>query len=271
MKLEFVTDRAIRLQRFAEQQLPFLSRAFLQKLFRQKEIKLNGKTARPEATAKVKDTVAVFLPDPRRHFGLLTGCEIIFEDDQIIAFDKRAGLPVVPGIGTHGATLGEAAHRLLRLNLTIVHRLDRDTSGVIVLAKNAKMARRLEAEFRARQVAKTYLAVVTGIPREKSGMITLPLKKSGRKIVVTKTGGLSAETHWQLVRKLGRNSLLEIKPKTGRTHQIRVHLASIGYPIVGDKLYGPAGKNQSRHLLHASKLKILNYELEAKLPVNFDR
>ena len=240
----------------------------MQKLFRKREIKVGGSARKPDAEVQIGEEIAVYLPDPRKHLKVLLGCEIIFEDQDLIAFNKSEGITTHKGVGTKGKTLREAAEELLNLDLTIVHRLDRDTSGVLIFAKNKVAGNKLAMEFRQRRTDKTYQAVIQGIPKEKSGIITLPLKKSGEKIVVAKSGGQSAETHWQLVRKIGKNALVEVKIITGRTHQIRVHMSAIGHPIVGDKLYGDPSSGE-RMLLHASRLKILDYDFQADLPKEF--
>jgi RluA family pseudouridine synthase len=242
----------------------------LAKLFRGKEIKLAGKAAKSEQAAQKGEQITVFLPDPRRNFVLLTGCQLIHEDENLIAINKAAGVTSVPGIGTRGASLVEAAEKLFELKLHPVHRLDRDTSGVIVFAKNADTAKKLEAEFRARRTAKIYHAVVSGIPKVQSSWIREPLRRRGEKVIIDAKNGQTAETRFELVQKLGRDrSLLRLEPRTGRTHQIRVHLASLGLPIIGDATYGTADPALKRHLLHASELQILDYRFQAELPVEF--
>ena len=269
MKIEFQNSRAGRLEKLVGKELPFLRRAFIQKLFRCKEIKVGGSARQASAQIKVGERVAIFLPDPRRNFAALTGCAILFEDADVIVFDKRSGLPTHAGMGTGGESLSEAAAKLLQQKLTIVHRLDRDTSGVIVFAKNKKSAGALAAAFRERTAQKIYHAVVVGVPPKSAGTIRLPLKKVSERIVVAKTDGQTAETSWKISKKWADAALLEVAPKTGRTHQIRVHLAAIGYPILGDKLYNPQSATE-RMKLHASRLQILDYDFQAKIPPSFD-
>jgi len=272
MKIDFQASKTGKLERLVRENLPFIRRAFLQKLFRKKEVKVGGSARKADAEVSAGEKITVFLPDPSRNFREITGCEILFENEEIIAFNKSEGITTHAGVGTKGKTLLEAAEALLGLKLTIVHRLDRDTSGVLIFAKTKKAADKFANEFRQRRTHKTYHAVISGIPKEKEGVIKLPLKKVGEKIVVAKSGGLSAETRWKLVKKLKNSALVEVELITGRTHQIRVHFAAIGHPIVGDKLYSSASSERSgaaeapRMMLHASNLEILDYKFHAKLP-----
>lgn len=291
MKLIFENSKEVRLEKFMQAKLPFLRRAFVQKLFRKKEIKVAEKPQKADAKIPAHSKVEVFLPDPRKYFFELTGNRILFEDTNVVAFDKRAGIATHAGVGTRGDDLRNCAETLLQQKLIVVHRLDRATSGVVVFAKNAAAARKLEDEFRQRKVFKKYFAVVEGIPKKPNGEINLDLKKVGQKMEIVKKG-LSAQTFWKVIQKhpslrqptealakvgkrgssracrgAGGFSLLEVEITTGRTHQIRVHLAAIGLPVVGDDLYGHA--KDSRMLLHAAELKILDYTFEAKIPQAF--
>jgi 23S rRNA-/tRNA-specific pseudouridylate synthase len=161
----------------------------------------------------------------------------------------------------------------LKRNLIVIHRIDRATSGVVIFAKNQKTARKLEDEFRERRAEKIYHAVVEGRP-PLAGVSEKKILRMGKKMELSEKG-VAAKTLWKVVRKLGRNSLLEIRIETGRMHQIRVHLAAAGFPVVGDALYPSTGSGQarrateSRMLLHSSSLKILGYTFEAKLPEEF--
>ncbi|MFH0776259.1 MAG: RluA family pseudouridine synthase [Patescibacteria group bacterium] len=266
MKIEFQTNREVRANKFLAEKLPFLKRTFVQKLFRKKEIKLGKVAQKPDSKIQVGETLAIFLPDPRKYFFELTGNKIVFEDRDVIAFDKRSGLATHLGVGTKNDNLRDCAETLLGLRLIVVHRLDRGTSGLVVFAKNQKMARQLENEFRERKVFKKYFALVTKIPREKSGEVNLDLKKVGAKMEIVKQG-LPAQTFWQVVKTFKNSALLAVEIKTGRTHQIRAHLAAIGLPILGDSLYGVGEK--SRLFLHAAELRILNYNFTSAVPAEF--
>jgi 23S rRNA pseudouridine1911/1915/1917 synthase len=273
MKLEFKNSREIRAEKFLADELPFLKRSFLQKLFRKREIKVEGIAQKVDSKIQPNSIVEIFLPEPRKYFTDLTGNAIIFEDENVIAFDKRAGIPTHSGIGTRGDDLKNCARILLKRNLIVIHRIDRATSGVVIFAKNQKTARKLEDEFRERRAEKIYHAVVEGRP-PLAGVSEKKILRMGKKMELSEKG-VAAKTLWKVVRKLGRNSLLEIRIETGRMHQIRVHLAAAGFPVVGDALYPSTGSGQarrateSRMLLHSSSLKILGYTFEAKLPEEF--
>jgi len=264
MKFKFPVDRSIRADRLLSRELPFLGRSYCQKLFRNKEVKIDSKAVAADTELKQNEELTVFLPDPRKHLDKLIGCTIIFENEKVIAFDKASGITSVPGVGTGGASLLEAAEKLLVMSLIPVHRLDKGTSGVIIFAKTTNEASLLEAEFRARRTQKTYFAVTDSAPTADAGTITEPLKKVGERIIID-PAGQSAETSWEVIeRRADSTTLLACQPVTGRTHQIRVHLASIGCPIIGDATYG--GSTAPRLMLHAARLEILDYQLEAAPP-----
>ncbi len=286
MKFEFKVSRDSRAEKFLREKLPFLRRNFLQKLFRKREIKVGGIPQKIGARLPANSIVEVFLPDPHKHFFELTGNKILFENADLIAFDKYAGISTHAGVGTRSNDLRTAAEVLLQKKLIVVHRVDKPTSGVVIFAKNQRIARLLEEEFRQRRVEKKYFAIVAGVPRKKEGVIDLNLKRVGKRVEISENG-MEAKTFWKVIKKMDKHVLLEIKIETGRTHQIRVHLAAIGLPVVGDETYFSAssystGSGQARRaekslpsqkwgrmLLHASELQILDYKFQAKLPTEF--
>jgi 23S rRNA pseudouridine1911/1915/1917 synthase len=215
---------------------------------------------------------------------------ILYEDAHLLVVDKPPGLTVHPGSGQPTGTLANAlVHHIRGLperlgsdRPGIVHRLDKDTSGVIVVAKTEVTQRRLSRAFAARRVKKTYLACVHGLPKEDAGTIARRIGRSPvhrTKMTVVEEGGRDAVTHWAVERRLPRHALLACRPVTGRTHQIRVHLRAIGHPIVGDALYGYRSgvgeKDAPRLLLHAWRLAFRHPEtdedvrFEAPLPDDF--
>lgn len=204
---------------------------------------------------------------------------IIFIDGEAIVLDKPAGLPVdAPRDGSISLEnhLQGLAFGFQRWP-TAVHRLDRDTSGCLLLARNPKAHKRFAAAFESGAVRKTYLAWVEGAPQGESGVIDLPLSKRSTRDagwrMVGDPKGKPARTHWHLVERRGDRSLVRFEPETGRTHQIRVHAADgLGTPIVGDPVYGRGGKHM---LLHAWRLMVPRgnkapIEAEAPLPDYFD-
>jgi 23S rRNA pseudouridine1911/1915/1917 synthase len=194
---------------------------------------------------------------------------VLFEDDAVLAVDKPPGLPAQPTPDGERSLLDLASAHLGR-PAGLVHRLDRETSGVTVFGASETATRALAAAFRQGEARKTYLAVVaTGVPA--SGRIDTPLQKDptrpGRWRAVRTGGGLSAETEFERLWDDGAQALVQLTPRTGRTHQLRAHLASLGFPIVGDALYG--GSTGPRCLLHAARLVITPYAFEAPTPGDF--
>lgn len=186
---------------------------------------------------------------------------IVFCDEQLAVVDKPAGLVVHPGAGPRRGTLVDALGELLGGGETerrgIVHRLDRDTSGLLVVARNEESHRRLAALVRRRQLERVYVALVAGVPRSRAGRIEAPLgrdRNDPTRVSLDTETPRPAVTHFELTRRLGDLSLLEVRLETGRTHQIRVHLAAIGLPVVGDRTYGVADDGLGRQFLHAARL-----------------
>lgn len=201
---------------------------------------------------------------------------ILYEDGEALVIDKPAGLAVHPGPATPKSL--EDLLPELRLGFhrppTPVHRLDRDTSGCLLLARNPKAHKRFAAAFEAGQVAKTYLAVLDGLPDENAGRIEMPLRKiSTREAgwrMIPDAAGQQAVTHWELVGQARDRALVRFTPETGRTHQLRIHAAAgLGIPILGDPIYAaggsaPTAPSSFRMLLHAASLRL---EREGKTPI----
>jgi 23S rRNA pseudouridine1911/1915/1917 synthase len=195
--------------------------------------------------------------------------DIVYEDADLIVVNKPAGLVVHPAAGHAHGTL---VHAILArcpdlagiggaLRPGIVHRLDRDTSGLIVIAKNDAAQFALQRQFKNRTVEKVYLALVEGIPHQLHGRIEAPIGRDPRhrqRMAVVAHGGRPAQTDYRVVEVLGHHALIEVRPRTGRTHQIRVHLASLGYPVAGDRVYGRQRRLPalSRQFLHAWRLTL---------------
>ncbi len=267
-----------------------ISRSFLQKLIKEGQIKVNGRIEK--ASYKVKPNDEVLLPDRPTPQQIEIVPEpiklrILYEDSDLIVVDKPAGMIVHP-IPSHAS--GTLVNALLyhckdlqgiggELRPGIVHRLDKETSGVIVVAKNDFAHRSLSAQFKNREVFKMYLAIIHGCPTEPEGEIQINLTRHPTvrvKMTVAKEGRV-AITFYRILREFGGlASLVAAYPKTGRTHQIRVHMKYIGHPILGDRLYGKTDPIPvERHLLHAAMLKFKhprsNEEMKfiAPLPEDF--
>lgn len=218
----------------------------------------------------------------------------IHEDQDFVVLDKPAGIAVHGGVSVRGKTVADWLVQHYpevksvgddpRQRPGIVHRLDKDTSGVMVVARNQKAFEALKQLFKDRKIEKTYLALVVGAPKKKSGVIDASIGRSLRQATkraagAQARGARTATTHYRILEKVGNYSLLEVKPKTGRMHQIRVHLASVGCPVAGDTLYG--GKKAlieglRRQFLHALRLEFSYPEgrrlrFESPLPDDLDR
>ena len=266
-----------RLDIFCVNRLPRLSRATLQKAVKNGEITVNKKQVKPGYTLRENDTVAIALKKesetPETPASEKISIPTIYEDKDVVVINKPAGLVVHPGAAKEQTTVASwlvSKHPESRdvgddpNRPGIVHRLDKDTSGVLMLAKTQEAFEHLKQQFKKHRVKKEYLAVVFGIPKAKEGRINQPLARSRRNPLrrAIDPGGKPAITEWQIDKKINdKLALLKVFPLTGRTHQIRVHFHFLGYPIVGDSLYTfkrqrpPQGVN--RQLLHAKELTII--------------
>lgn len=248
-------DLIKRLDLYLKDRLPHHSRASLQKLIKAGMAKVNGRVARASTVLRAGDTVCVQMPSVSAHEALpepipLT---IIYEDDHFIAINKQRGLLVHPARGNWTGTLinallhhAQLTHSTLSTGSDpwrpgIIHRLDRDTTGIILVAKTDEAHWRLAGQFERRTIRKTYLAIVHGHPTLDSDLIDAPIginHQNREKMAVRKDIGRPAQTLYTVVERFQNYSLVELAPKTGRTHQLRVHMAFIGHPIAGDVDYG---------------------------------
>lgn len=200
---------------------------------------------------------------------------VVFEDDRLIAVNKPAGRPTIPGRGDIGEPLNKELERRLGARLWVVHRLDREASGLVVFAKDAATHKALCADFESRRADKSYLAVVQGI-LEGEGRADAPLKEFGSGRTAPSPQGKPSLTRWSVLRPLKGATLLSVTPLTGRRHQIRAHLCARGHPLLGDPLYGPAPRpvgGAPRLMLHALTLALPagpGYELRAEPGADFD-
>lgn len=262
-----------RLDKFLAAQLPEHSRARLQALIKSGHALVGGRVV--EKTGHLLEggeAVELRVP-PAQPIDLVPEdipLEIIFENEDLLVVNKPAGLVVHPAAGHATGTLIHAvlAHAPEiegiggELRPGLVHRLDKDTSGIIVLAKNESAQRFLQDQFQRREVEKTYIALVDGHPPSASGKVDAPIGRDPRErkrmAVVPAAKGRQAATEYRVKESFDRYSLLEVNPHTGRTHQIRVHLAFLGCPVVGDRVYGKRKPSLpiERHFLHAFRLRL---------------
>ena len=269
--IEFIVsenDAKLRLDQLLARRLPQYSRSRLQQLIRSGFVRLNDASTRPRQIVRAGDKIDVREPpveqieiQPQR-----IPLDILFEDDDLIVINKPAGLTVHPGAGQREHTLVNAllSHCTTLSGIGgkerpgIVHRLDRETSGCLVVAKNDLAHRELSRQFADRNVEKIYLALVAGKLRKPAGIIE---ERIGRhpvhrqRMSVTTKRGRTAKTEYRVLRSTGDASLIECRLHSGRTHQVRVHFHHLGHALLGDKVYAPrVAKNFPRQMLHAWKL-----------------
>ncbi len=277
-------DDGMRLNRWFMKHYPGLSLAHFQKLLRTKQIKVDGKKV--EASFKLEEGQEVRVPPLEKEKKPISvdfisdkdaefiKSMVIYKDKDIVVLNKPSGIAVQGGIGTrnHIDRLLPALKFEAPEAPKLVHRIDKDTSGILVLARNRKSAEALTKAFREREVEKTYLAFCLGVPTKSQGEIKAPLEKVGEKVMAVE-GGKKAVTEYEVISHIGKKfSLIEAKPLTGRTHQIRAHLEYLGTPIVGDNKYFGEEKRE-RFALFANKLHLHAYRIilngktiEAPLP-----
>src|SRR5215216_3571856 len=274
-----VEDAGARLDAFLAARVEGVSRSTLKRAIDDGDVLVGGRAAKPSLKLKGGEHVEVELPapPPSEVEPEEIPLDILHEDEEVVVVNKPAGLVVHPASGVASGTLANAlAFHFAQLapgggalRPGLVHRLDRDTSGVIVVAKTARAHESLSDQFRARTVFKSYVALVHGVTKEEKGRVEEPLARDPRnrtRMAVVR-GGRAAVSLWRVRRRYERMTLLDVQIKTGRTHQIRVHLAWIKHPVVGDETYG-GGRDKTlpdpalrarisalgRQFLHAERL-----------------
>jgi 23S rRNA pseudouridine1911/1915/1917 synthase len=284
------SDAGKRLDHYIQEQLPQYSRSRLQSWIKEGRVRVNGAEAKASLTLRGGERVKVSPADlpPLKAAPEALPVEILYEDPSVIAINKPAGLVVHAGAGAHSGTLvNRLVHHFQTLSKVggelrpgIVHRLDKGTSGVLLVARDDAAHQALAAQFSGRSVEKTYLALVHGRVRQEQGRITLPIARDPvrRTRMTTKLGtGRSALTEYRVLQRFDKFTYLEVRIGTGRTHQIRVHLASIGHPVAGDRLYGAPPSEAERIFLHAHRIAFTSpatgerVTVEAPLPEELRR
>lgn len=273
-------DKGKRIDSFLSEHDIGLSRSRIQKLIKSGNIKVNGVASITKNSYVIKGKERLVLSntnsfdDEIRYFPQKIDIKIIYEDDSMIAVSKPPGMVVHPAPGSKDSTLLNAVlyynyktcfNKDLRAG--IVHRLDKDTSGIVLIAKDYCSYSALSLLFKERKIRKTYIALVLGNFKEKTGLIDIPIERSkkNRKIMDVSISGRKSETEFKVLKTYELSSLLEVYPKTGRTHQIRVHFSHIGHPVIGDKTYGNKETERladniriKRHFLHAKRITFVH-------------
>ena len=291
MKYFKVENENKRIDAYLSEKLEDTSRVTIQRLIANGKVLVNGKTIKASYKVQTGDNIQVEgeVPVEVSLKAQEIPLDIIYEDNDIIVVNKPKGMVVHPANGNPDGTLVNAIMAICKDSLSgiggeirpgIVHRLDKDTSGIIIVAKNDKAHINLSEQIKDHKVKKTYIALVRGIVKENEATINMPIgrsEKDRKKMAVTKKGK-EAITHFKVLQRYDNYTLLQVNIETGRTHQIRVHLSQIGYPIVGDEVYSN-GKNEWNvrgQCLHAKSLEFTHpitgekMYLEAKLPEYFE-
>ena len=285
-KVTYLED-GLRLDKALVTFCPDKSRSYLSILISDGHCLVNGEPQKASFKVKEGDEITLEIPDPvelvikKEDIPL----DIVYEDDDILIINKPQGMVVHPSAGHHEHTLVNAIMNHCKdlsgingvIRPGIVHRIDKDTSGLICIAKNDKAHEFLAEQLKDHTMARTYVALVRGVIKEETGTIDMPIGRhptNRQKMAVVRDGGKNAITHFKVLERFATHTLIECSLVTGRTHQIRVHLSQIGYPVEGDPLY--VGKNydklyQGGQLLTAIKLKLIHpttkNEMEFSIPI----
>ena len=289
---EIQEDQQMRLDKYLAEQFPEQTRSYLQKLIKDGEVLVNGKNVKTGYQLSKGDEVSVNIPEPKELDvePQKMDLDIVYEDDDVILINKPKGMVVHPAPGHTTDTLVNGLLYHCKDNLSgingvarpgIVHRIDRDTTGILIVCKNDMSHNSIAAQLKEHSINRRYRALVHGNLKEDTGTIEGPIGRhpiDRKKMAINERNGKPAVTHYTVLERFGNYTLIECKLETGRTHQIRVHMTSIGHPLVGDEVYGPAKcpfKLQGQSL-HAMVLGFVHprtgeyMEFSADLPEYFE-
>ena len=282
----------IRIDRYLSEMNEELSRSYIQKLLKEQKITVNGSTVKANYKVQEGDEISVAVPDIKEPDILPEDIplDILYEDDDVLIVNKPKGMVVHPSAGHTSGTLVNAIMFHCKDNLSgingvlrpgIVHRIDKDTTGALLVCKNDNAHRNLAEQLKEHSIRRRYRAIVAGVLKEDEGTIEGPIGRhpiDRKKMAVNYKNGKDAVTHYKVLERFGDYTYIQCELETGRTHQIRVHMASIGHPLVGDEVYGPKKcpfKGLQGQTLHARTLGIIHpttgkyLEVNAPLPEYF--
>ena len=289
---EIQENQQMRLDKYLAEQFPEQTRSYLQKLIKEGQVLVNGKTVKSGYQLSKGDEVSVTIPEPKELDvePQKMDLDIVYEDEDVILINKPKGMVVHPAPGHTTDTLVNGLLYHCKDNLSgingvarpgIVHRIDRDTTGILIVCKNDMSHNSIAAQLKEHSINRRYRALVHGNLKEDTGTVEGPIGRhpvDRKKMAINERNGKPAVTHFTVLERFGNYTLIECKLETGRTHQIRVHMTSIGHPLVGDEVYGPAKcpfKLQGQ-CLHAMVLGFVHprsgeyMEVSADLPEYFD-
>lgn len=291
IKKIIIDETGKRIDKYISEKLD-LTRSRIQKLIDDGMVSINGKTAKSSAKVNEGEILTVEIPElkPLEIVPEEIPLNILYDDDDVLVIDKPKGMVVHPANGNYTGTLVNAIMAKYRDNLSgingvirpgIVHRIDKDTSGVLVIAKNDKAHLKLAEQLKEHSMTRVYVAVVRGKLKNSVGTIDAPIGRNpkDRKKMGVVANGKRAVTHYKVIKELDDCSIIEVRLETGRTHQIRVHMAYIGHPLLGDNVYSN-GKNKYGFVGQALHAKILGFihpstgeymEFSSKLPEEFEK
>lgn len=290
-----VTDdnNGVRIDKVLSEEFPDISRSFIQKLIKDEKITVNGKTIKSNYKTAASDMINIEIPDAVETDILPENIplDIVYEDEDIIVINKPKGMVVHPAPGHYSGTMVNALMYHCKDNLSgingvlrpgIVHRIDMDTTGIIVACKNDFSHRSLAEQLKNHSITRKYEAIVYNCFKEKTGTVDAPIARNSidrKKMAIDRVNGRNAVTHYTVIKNLKGYAHIECQLETGRTHQIRVHMASIKHPLVGDSVYGPAKcpYNLTGQTLHARTLGFIHprtgkyVEFTSELPDYFNK
>lgn len=286
-------DAGVRIDKYLAEQLPDITRSYLQKLLKDGSVQMNGKPVKASTKTAVGAVIALAIPEPEEPEILPENIplDILYEDSDVILINKPKNMVVHPAAGHYTGTLVNALMYHCRGDLSgingvlrpgIVHRIDKDTTGVLIVCKNDRAHNALAEQLKEHSITRKYRAIVCGNLKEDEGTVDAPLGRhpqDRKKMAIVRSGGKRAVTHYRVLERFGNDTYIECQLETGRTHQIRVHMASLGHPLLGDEIYGRAKSpfKLEGQTLHAMVLGFIHpitgeyMEFEAPLPEYFEK